>query len=153
MRLINLCMMLNNSLHPLVSICIPTYNGEAFITEALESAINQTYPNLEIIVSDDASKDKTLEIINTFKSKTSIPIHVFNHEPNGIGSNWNHSVRKSNGDYIKFLFQDDVLKLECISKMMELFLTHKNLGMVYCKRDFLYESKNETVEHLSLIHI
>ena len=58
----------------LVSICIPTYNGAAYILEAMDSAIIQTYPNLEIIVSDDASKDETLHIIEGYKAKTKIPI-------------------------------------------------------------------------------
>ncbi|MFD2542033.1 glycosyltransferase family 2 protein [Lacinutrix gracilariae] len=124
---------------PLVSICIPTYNGEAFIAEAMQSAIAQTYPNLEIIVSDDASKDNTISIIKSFKAQTKIPIHIYNHEPNGIGANWNHSVRKANGAYIKFLFQDDALTPDCITKMMPLAI-QPNVGLVYSKRDFIYET-------------
>ena len=58
--------------NPLVSICIPTYNGFEFIAEAMESAINQTYSNLEIIVSDDASKDDTLKVIQEFKKRTNV---------------------------------------------------------------------------------
>ena len=69
---------------PLVSICIPTYNGQQFIAEAISSALAQTYKNLEIIVSDDASKDDTLSIIKNHTSKTQIPIHIFNHKPIGI---------------------------------------------------------------------
>ena len=105
---------------PLVSICIPTYNGAKFIKEAMDSAIAQTYANLEIIVSDDASKDGTLSIIESYKNKTLIPIHIYNHNPEGIGANWNHSVSKAQGDYIKFLFQDDILEPTCIERMMQL---------------------------------
>ncbi|MDU8885471.1 glycosyltransferase [Yeosuana sp. MJ-SS3] len=123
--------------YPLVSICIPTFNGAEFIAEALESAIVQTYTNLEIVVSDDDSDDNTLEIIESYKNLTDIPIHVFHHVPNGIGANWNNCVHYASGDYIKFLFQDDLMTPDCIDKMMQLALVDKKVGLVYCTRDFL----------------
>ena len=85
----------------LVSICIPTYNGEAYLAEALQSAIAQTYRPLEIIVSDDASKDRTLDIVKEFQTKTDIPFYVYHHQPAGIGANWNNCVSHANGEYIK----------------------------------------------------
>ena len=126
---------------PLVSICIPTYNGAQFIEEAMSSAIAQTYSNLEIVVSDDASKDNTIAIIETFRQKTKIPICIYNHQPNGIGANWNYSVKKAKGEYIKFLFQDDILLPSCIEKMILLAESNKNVGLVYCKRKILYNSE------------
>ena len=131
-------------MNPLVSICIPTYNGEKYIAEALTSAINQTYKNIEIIVSDDASKDNTLEIIESFNEKTNIPIHIYHHQPKGIGANWNNCVKKAKGDFIKFLFQDDVLKPTCIERMVKLAVTNTNVGLVYCKREIIFDRpKNE----------
>jgi len=128
---------------PLVSICIPTYNGEKHIVECLHSALNQTYTNLEIIISDDASADKTIEIIIKYKTLTQIPIYIYNHKPNGIGANWNNCIKNSNGKYIKFLFQDDVLLPTCIEEMVQLAETSNTIGLVYCKRDFIYD-KDET---------
>lgn len=130
-------------LNPLVSICIPTFNGEKYIEEALKSAINQTYTNLEIIISDDASIDKTLEIINRYKNLTPIPFYIYNHVPNGIGANWNNCVKKASGKYIKFLFQDDILFDNCIETMMKLALSNSKVGLVYSKRKFLYDTSNE----------
>ena len=124
---------------PLVSICIPTYNGSAFIGEAMDSAITQTYENLEIIISDDSSKDNTLKIIESYKDKTDIPIYIYKHEPNGIGANWNNAIKCAKGDYIKFLFQDDVLELACIEKMVEVIHRHPSLGLVATKREFIIE--------------
>lgn len=135
-----------NDTLPLVSICIPTYNGAEFIAEALDSAIQQTYANLEIIISDDASKDETLTIVNSYKTKTIIPIYIHAHQPNGIGANWNHSVRKSNGAFIKFLFQDDVLLPHCIKDMMRLMLSNSKVGLVYSQREFIYESLTPKIE-------
>lgn len=142
--------------YPLVSICIPTYNGVQFIAEAMESAIAQTYPNLEIVVSDDASKDDTLKIIESYKEKTEIPIYIYHHEPNGIGANWNHSVKKAKGDYIKFLFQDDMLMPTCIEKMVTLALSNKNVGLVYCKREIICNNHNRFtkswLKNFSILH-
>lgn len=137
--------------NPLVSICIPTYNGQKFITDAMDSAINQTYRPLEIVVSDDASKDATLEMVKSFQNKTDIPIHIFAHKPSGIGANWNHSIKKSKGEYIKFLFQDDILAPTCVEKMMEIAVANKEVGMVYLKRDFLFDSADaKSIEWIQL---
>jgi glycosyltransferase involved in cell wall biosynthesis len=131
-------------LKALVSICIPTYNGAPFITEAMDSAIAQTYPNLEIVVSDDASTDGTLDIIETYKTKTNIPIYIYHHQPKGIGANWNHCIKHAKGDYIKFLFQDDVLALTCVEKMVNILEDYPNLGLVASKREFIVENTMKT---------
>ncbi|GAA4976065.1 glycosyltransferase family 2 protein [Algibacter aquimarinus] len=128
--------------NPLVSICIPTYNGFEFIAEAMESAINQTYSNLEIIVSDDASKDDTLKVIQEFKKRTNVPISIYNHVPNGIGANWNNAIRKSKGKYIKFLFQDDVLLSTCIEEMVNVLENDTSIGLVASKRTFIIEASH-----------
>ena len=133
---------------PLVSICIPTYNGSKFIAEAMESAINQTYSNLEIIVSDDASNDDTIKIIEAFKQKTNIPIFIHQHQPNGIGANWNHCIKKANGKYIKFLFQDDVLMPTCVNEMVNVLENDASIGLVASMRTFIVEASyiNEETE-------
>ncbi len=128
---------------PLVSICIPTYNGSEFIAEAMNSAISQTFPNLEIVISDDASKDDTINLIESFKKKTEIPIYIHHHQPSGIGANWNHSVKKANGEYIKFLFQDDVLMPTCIERMFDLIGSNENVGLVYCKREIICKTNDK----------
>lgn len=127
---------------PMVSICIPTYNGAEFIAEALQSAINQSYPNLEIIISDDASSDNTVAIVTDILETTKIPFFIHHHTPQGIGENWNNCVRNANGDYIKFLFQDDVLNEKCVEKMMQLCLQNKKIGLVYSKRNIIYDANN-----------
>ncbi|NIK92523.1 glycosyltransferase family 2 protein [Mangrovimonas sp. CR14] len=133
---------------PLVSICIPTYNGARYIAEALESALTQTYPYTEIVISDDASSDATLDIIKRYQLKTAIPIHIYPHEPSGIGANWNHCIKQANGIYIKFLFQDDVLNPTCISEMVDLLEHDKKVGLVACKRDILVDKtyRNDETE-------
>lgn len=123
----------------LVSICVPTYNGEAYLAQALDSAIAQTYPNLEIVVSDDASSDGTLEIVKQYKNKTSIPIYIHHHSPSGIGANWNHCIEQANGEFIKFLFQDDIIEPRCIAEMANTFNEYPEVALVASKRGFIIE--------------
>jgi len=138
-------------LKPLVSICIPTYNGAKFLEEALESVFEQTYKNIEIVVSDDASSDDTLKIVNSFKEGSNIPFYIYNHKADGIGSNWNNCVKKSNGEYIKFLFQDDVLFPTCVERMVAIAITNKEVGLVYCLREIIFDTnKNDYSEWLNL---
>ena len=125
----------------LVSICIPTYNGAPFLQEALDSVSQQTYKNIEVIISDDASNDKTLEIIQDFKAKASFPVSIYHHEPKGIGANWNNCIRKANGKFIKFLFQDDVLLPSYIEEQLAVLSSYNNIGLVASKRKFLIEGK------------
>ena len=145
-----------NDQFPLVSVCIPTFNGEKYIEEALTSAFTQTYPNIEIIVSDDRSSDKTLQIIESIRNKNEIPITIANHEPQGIGANWNNCVALASGDYIKFLFQDDQLYPNCLSRMMEMALEFPFAGLIYSKRDFIIEDEasvsNEYIDYYGQLH-
>lgn len=136
--------------NPLVSLCIPTYNGSKFIQEAMLSAVGQTYKNIEIIISDDDSIDDTLTIIKDVLKDSTIPYYIYNHEPQGIGENWNNCVRNSNGAYIKFLFQDDVLTNDCVEKMINLGKSDPKIGMVYCKRDIIYDPNNR--DHASWVN-
>ncbi|WP_242133240.1 glycosyltransferase family 2 protein [Aestuariivivens marinum] len=131
---------------PLVSICIPTYNGEAYIESAMASALSQTYAPLEIVVSDDASADETLNIVERYKRKTDIPIHIFKHMPQGIGANWNYCVKQAKGEYIKFLFQDDILEPDCIAHMATMAKNNSNVGLVYCKRRFFYDNLTPKIQ-------
>jgi glycosyltransferase involved in cell wall biosynthesis len=123
----------------LVSVCIPTYNGAQFIVEAIDSVLSQTYANIEIIISDDKSIDGTLELIDRYIEKSQFPIYTYTNEVRGIGNNWNNSVRKANGKYIKFLFQDDVLLPNCIEKMCDVLELQPSAGLVASKRDFIIE--------------
>jgi len=122
---------------PLVSICIPIFNGEKYLEAALRSALNQTYRNVEIIVSDDDSSDNSLAIVKQLCGTSPIPFFIIHHKPSGIGANWNNCIRNAHGAYIKFLFQDDVLHPECIERMIQLALLDKRIGLVFSQRDFI----------------
>jgi glycosyltransferase involved in cell wall biosynthesis len=126
--------------NPLVSVCIPTYNGERYILEALECVKKQTYENIELVVSDDNSVDSTLELVKRFKKTVSFPVIIANHKPSSIGANWNHAIKICQGKYIKFLFQDDIIDSTCIEVMVNAAIKDESIGLVFCKRRVIYES-------------
>ncbi|MBZ9787852.1 glycosyltransferase [Psychroflexus sp. CAK57W] len=127
----------------LVSICIPTYNGAEYLQETLDSISIQTYRDFEVVISDDASKDDTLKIVEAFKRQLDFPVRILHHKPNGIGANWNHAIRHAKGKYIKFLFQDDVLMPTCLEKMLKVLEGDKNIGLVASKREFIISKDND----------
>lgn len=124
---------------PLVSICIPTYNGACYIKETLSSCLKQTYPLKEIIIADDGSTDGCREIIQEFANQHD-NIHVFYNEINlGLVGNWKRCVELAKGDWIKFIFQDDIMMEDCVEKMMSTCMNHQT-RMAICARAFIFEN-------------
>lgn len=123
---------------PLISICIPTYNGAKHILRCLQSIDEQNYSNIEIIISDDNSSDDTLEICEAFAKNTSIPLNIVSHPPKNIADNWNHCIALAKGEYVKLVFQDDSLAYNCIEKMAAK-MQESNADFVYCNRSFLVD--------------
>lgn len=93
--------------HPLVSIGLPVYNGEKYIQQALDSLINQSYTNIEIIVSDNASNDKTNEILKKYQSQDD-RIKLFTQKTNiGPAPNYKFVLERSSGDFFMWAAHDD----------------------------------------------
>jgi glycosyltransferase involved in cell wall biosynthesis len=99
---------------PLVSIVIPCYNGQAFVREAIDSALGQTYQNIEIIVLDDGSTDESLNIIKSFGNR----IRIESNMNQGVQLTRNRGIELAQGIYIKFLDSDDVLFPDCIEQQV-----------------------------------
>jgi len=124
----------------LVSICIPTYNGEKYLSDTLDSIICQSYTNFEIIIGDDSSEDNTFEIISKYKNIIKQPIKIFRNKRRlGIGANWNNSITQATGKYIKMLFQDDIMMPTCLERFVQILESDPNIGLVACKREFILD--------------
>ena len=91
---------------PLVSICMPCYNAGKYVAEAIDSVLAQTYPNLEIIVVNDGSKDNSAEVTEGYRSKG---VKVIHQENRGQCAAANRAYAEARGEYIKFFDADDIL--------------------------------------------
>jgi glycosyltransferase involved in cell wall biosynthesis len=122
-----------------VSICMPTYNGAPYLRSAIESALSQSYPNFELLIVDDGSADDTIAIARGFANQDRrIKIHQ-NPQRLGLAGNWNRCIDLATGEWIKFLFQDDLLHPECLAQMVAAG-SQTGAMIVACDRDFEFES-------------
>ena len=103
---------------PLISIVLCTYNGERFIREQVDSLLNQTYKNIEIIISDDASTDDTVIILRQYRDHPAIKLFLQTSNT-GLGKNFEFALKQARGEFIAFSDQDDVWMPEKIQKMLE----------------------------------
>lgn len=101
---------------PSVSVCIPVYNGAAFIAEAVKSVLAQTFADFELIVLDNASTDATPHILGQF---TDMRLRIVHHASNiGAIANWNAALREARGEWVKILCADDLLYPNCLEQQM-----------------------------------
>lgn len=133
---------------PLVSVCIPMYNGARYLQAALDSASAQTLTDLEILCVDDGSTDGTLEIVRAHQARDPRVVLVRNEENQGLVGNWNRCLELAKGTWIKFLFQDDLLEPTCLERMLA--LGSEDCRFVSCARRILVEegARDEVVDYL-----
>ncbi len=112
----------NKQFEPLVSIMVMTYNSEKYILETLESALSQTYKNIELIISDDCSVDSTIELVETWIKKFGsrfVQTGIIRTPVNtGIPANCNRGVKASAGEWIKIIAGDDILLDTCVASFI-----------------------------------
>lgn len=99
---------------PLVSIIIPTHNRGDWLRDAIDSALAQTWPAVEVIVVDDGSTDGTAELLNTYQDR----VRVAHQDNQGVSTARNHGLRLAQGEYVTFLDDDDLILPEKIEKQM-----------------------------------
>jgi glycosyltransferase involved in cell wall biosynthesis len=122
---------------PLVSIVIPVHNGEEYIKEAIDSCLNQTYKNIEIIVVDDKSTDNTLKILKEYRDKITV---ISVEKQNGLGNVINIGIRASKGQYIARMDADDVMYPSRIEKQVEYMQEHPKCVAVGGQIDIIDEN-------------
>jgi glycosyltransferase involved in cell wall biosynthesis len=113
---------------PLVSILIPAYNSEKWIADTLRSVIGQTWSRKEIVVVDDGSTDRTLDVAKSFESKT---VRVISQPNRGACAARNHAFAQCQGDLIQWLDADDLLSPDKISQQLRRFEKDGDTNILY----------------------
>ena len=132
---------------PLVSILIPTYNQTKYLKLALDSALNQSYRNTEIIICDDSTTCDVQKLVEEYMLKTDKIKYFNNGGPSGDWGkiNMEKCFQKSSGEYINYLFHDDLLSSNKIDKMVNYFLYDDTLSLITSYRKLI----NENGEYLN----
>lgn len=114
---------------PLVSIVLPTYNGCKYLRQSIESCLNQTYKNIELIVVDDGSTDATAEVVKSYQDKK---IKYLRHEKNlGLPHALNTGFSKAKGEYLTWTSDDNYYTKDAIEVMTNFLNKKKDVGLVY----------------------
>jgi len=123
---------------PLVSIIVPCYNHERYITECIESIINQTYKNIELTVIDDGSRDNSLQVLNELKKK--YKLNLVSQENHGIAFTLNRGIKEfSSGKYLTFCASDDFWTPTKIEKQVDFLENNYFYPMCYGKTFYVNE--------------
>ena len=129
---------------PLVSVNMPVYNGAAYIKEAIESIVQQTYPHWELIVVNDASTDDTVQIVNAFKDERIKLVH--NKKQLGLAHVRNVAIAASTGKYIAILDSDDIACKERLALQVAFLEAHLEYCLV-CSWVNAIDISNASFEH------
>jgi glycosyltransferase involved in cell wall biosynthesis len=135
-----------NSKYPLVSLLIANYNNARYITETLESAIHQTYPNIEIIIVDDASNDNSIEkineVINLYGKNKRIILYK-NFYNYGCGRNKRKCIDASQGKFFAFLDPEDTIEHSAVEQLMNVHLQNSLKYSIVYSTHYLCNEKLE----------
>lgn len=133
---------------PLVSICMPVYNAEKYIHSAISCLLNQTYKNIELIISDNASTDSTEEICRAYES-IDPRISFYRNSMNiGLARNFNRTIELAKGDYIMMAANDDLWDLTYIEKCVSKLEQNPNAAFCISHTNFIDDKGNIVGEKL-----
>ena len=113
---------------PKVSVIIPAYNQAKFLAVAIDSCLEQTYRDIEVIVVEDGSTDETRDVAARFGDR----ISYIHQENTGLAGARNRGIGESKGEYLCFLDSDDFFHPQKIQRQVELIEADPQLGFVYC---------------------
>ena len=129
---------------PLVSVVIPVYNMEEFLEETLDSVLSSDYPNFEVIVMDDGSKDRSLEIAESYKSRYE-NVRVYTQVNSGVATARNHAISKAGGVYILPVDADNRISKELIHSAVDILESDPEVKVVCPRAEFFGDRSGEWV--------
>lgn len=127
---------------PCVSLGLPVYNGEKFLSETIDSILNQTFEDFELIISDNASTDRTKEICQEYVAKDQRIRYYCNQQNIGAARNYNRVFELSNGNYFKWIAHDDLLAPEYLERCIEVLEQIPSLVVCYPRVIFIDQEGN-----------
>src|SRR5690606_18559170 len=114
-----------------------TYNGARYLRECLDGIVSQTFGDFEVVIVDDASRDDTLDIVNEYAARDT-RFRLYRNEQNrGLVGNWNRCLELAEGEWIKFVFQDDTIDCRCLETLLA--RSPAEVPLTACLRTFIYE--------------
>ncbi|WP_320989531.1 glycosyltransferase [Bacteroides sp.] len=129
---------------PLVSVVIPVYNMEEFLEETLDSVLSSDYPNFEVIVMDDGSKDRSFEIAESYKSRYE-NVRVYTQANSGVATARNHAISKAGGVYILPVDADNRISKELIHSAVDILESDPEVKVVCPRAEFFGDRSGEWV--------
>ncbi len=122
---------------PLISVIIPTYNGEKTIIETIESVLNQTFQDFELIVINDGSQDSTLEIVSCIQDSR---LKVLSYPNAGLAASRNRGISQAVGEYISFIDDDDLWTPDKLEAQLKVLQDNPEAAVAYSWTDYIDES-------------
>lgn len=129
--------------YPLVSVLMPVYNGAKFLPYTIENILNQSYPNIEIIIVDDGSLDNSYSIACSYIGKTNRKIIVISQPNLGAGVARTKAFKESSGDYIMYMDSDDLISSNKIELQVKILQKNDIYTLVSSEWDFFYKDIKE----------
>ncbi len=123
----------------LISVVIPAFNGEKTIEATIQSVLQQTYSNFEIIVINDGSEDRTLELIKQINDSR---LKVFSYTNAGLAASRNRGIKNAKGEFIAFLDADDLWTKDKLEKQLEALQNNPQAAVAYSWTDYIDEADN-----------
>jgi glycosyltransferase involved in cell wall biosynthesis len=123
---------------PRVSVIIPSYNHEKYVAEAIQSVLDQSYQDFEIVITDDGSNDNTVDVIKQF-TDSRIKLFVFDKNL-GASIATNHCIKNSTGEFVALLNSDDVWLPNKLEKQVQFLDKHPDIGAVFSYSEFIDEN-------------
>jgi glycosyltransferase involved in cell wall biosynthesis len=122
---------------PKISVIIPIYNGESTIRETIESILNQTFTDFEIIAIDDGSTDRTVEVVRSIPDRR---IKLFSYANGGQAASRNRGMERASGEYFAFIDADDLWTPDKLETQLKALEDHPDAGVAYSWVDYIDES-------------
>jgi len=123
---------------PKISVCIPTYNYARYLPETIESVLDQSFSDFELIIIDDCSSDDTAVVVGRYAERDRSIRFSVNAKNLGMVENWNLCLTRAKGEFIKYVFGDDLLSSrDALKKMVSVLEADSSISLVASSRDFI----------------